>query len=167
MFSGEYLRKYCLARTFNSRVENFMIHLKYRDRLLVGLEYPQEFTVLKTNWFETRIKGNLIFNTNYFSMYLLFYLPILNFLYGSTKTHASMKDIHFIFLFYLHHFWTLKIHCSYSHDIYFCFEKNEHICIHGMSLYIRKYFTNEWSRTSRIFSSLLWGWIRGKRKEVI
>jgi len=40
MFSCEYLRKYCLQRTFNSRVENFTIHLKYRERLLEGLKSP-------------------------------------------------------------------------------------------------------------------------------
>ena len=49
MFSCEYLRKYCLERTFNSRVENYSVHLKYRERLLQGLRCPEDFTVLKTN----------------------------------------------------------------------------------------------------------------------
>ena len=34
ILSCNYLRKYCLERTFNSRVENFLVHLKYRQRLL-------------------------------------------------------------------------------------------------------------------------------------
>lgn len=49
MLSCEYLRKHCLQRTFNSRVENYSIHLKYRQRLLDGLRSPEEFTALKTN----------------------------------------------------------------------------------------------------------------------
>ena len=122
MFSGEYLRKYCLARTFNSRVENFMIHLKYRDRLLVGLEYPQEFTVLKTNWFETQIKGKLIFSIQYFCLYLLFYFLNLNFLYGSTKTLASVKT-NFTAFFLINIFSNFKITATLSTFSPFVFEK--------------------------------------------
>ena len=49
ILSQQYLRKHCLAKTFNSRIENYNLHLKYRQRLLEGLEQPQDFTVLKTN----------------------------------------------------------------------------------------------------------------------
>lgn len=49
ILSCQYLRKHCLSRTFNSRVENYFIHLKYRHRLLDGLKTPSEFTALKTN----------------------------------------------------------------------------------------------------------------------
>lgn len=49
MLSCEYLRRHCLERTFNSRVENYCIHLKYRQRLIEGLKCPQDFTALKTN----------------------------------------------------------------------------------------------------------------------
>lgn len=49
IISCDYLRKYCLERTFNSRVENFSIHLKYRQRLLEGIKTPEDFTALKTN----------------------------------------------------------------------------------------------------------------------
>jgi hypothetical protein len=40
ILSCQYLRKHCLSRTFNSRVENYFIHLKYRHRLLDGLKTP-------------------------------------------------------------------------------------------------------------------------------
>ena len=49
VLSNEYLRRHCLERTFNSRVENYGVHLKYRQRLLVGVRRPHEFTSLKTD----------------------------------------------------------------------------------------------------------------------
>ena len=49
ILSQQYLRRHCLAKTFNSRIENYSLHLKYRQRLLEGLEQPHNFTVLKTN----------------------------------------------------------------------------------------------------------------------
>ncbi len=56
MLSYEYLQKHCLAKTFNSRIENYSIHLKYRERLLDGIKHPYEFTLLKTSW---RIKSDI------------------------------------------------------------------------------------------------------------
>jgi hypothetical protein len=49
ILSSNYLRKRCLERTFNSRVENFNLHLKYRQRLLECIESPDKFYSLKTN----------------------------------------------------------------------------------------------------------------------
>ena len=49
VLSHQYLREHCMAKTFNSRIENYGVHLKYRQRLLEGLTDPSQFTVLKTN----------------------------------------------------------------------------------------------------------------------
>ena len=49
ILSSNYLRKRCLERTFNSRVENFNLHLKYRQRLLECIENPDKFYSLKTS----------------------------------------------------------------------------------------------------------------------
>lgn len=49
ILSFEYLRKHYLQKTFNSRIHNYTVHLKYRKRLLEALECPEDFTALKTN----------------------------------------------------------------------------------------------------------------------
>jgi len=37
ILSHHYLRRGCFERTFNSRVQNYRVHLKYRKVLLEGL----------------------------------------------------------------------------------------------------------------------------------
>ena len=47
ILSFVFLRKYCLSYVFNSRVKNYMTHVKYRRRITEGLLTPEEFTCIK------------------------------------------------------------------------------------------------------------------------
>lgn len=42
-----YLRKHCLEHIFNSRVENFTRHIKYRYRIIEAVRDPESFTRIK------------------------------------------------------------------------------------------------------------------------
>lgn len=50
ILSFVFLRKYCLSYVFNSRVKNYMTHVKYRRRITEGLLTPEEFTCIKQFW---------------------------------------------------------------------------------------------------------------------
>lgn len=47
IFSGEYLRKHSLSYIFNSRVENFHKHIKYRYKIMQSVAAPADFTCMK------------------------------------------------------------------------------------------------------------------------
>ena len=47
IFSYYFLRKHCLAYIFNSRVKNFGVHIKYRKRIIEGIEEPDKFNNIK------------------------------------------------------------------------------------------------------------------------
>ena len=42
-----FMRKYCLSYIFNSRVKNYCTHIKYRKRIIKGIEDPELFTYIK------------------------------------------------------------------------------------------------------------------------
>jgi hypothetical protein len=42
-----FMRKHCLSYIFNSRVKNYATHIKYRTRIIEGIERPHEFTCIK------------------------------------------------------------------------------------------------------------------------
>jgi hypothetical protein len=47
IISIEYLRRHSLKYIFNSRVENFGNHIKYRYRIIESVGDPKNFTVMK------------------------------------------------------------------------------------------------------------------------
>jgi hypothetical protein len=47
VISAEFLRKQSLSQIFNSRIENFGKHLKYRRKMLEAISRPQLFTQMK------------------------------------------------------------------------------------------------------------------------
>lgn len=47
ILSFEYLRKHSLAYIFNSRVENYAKHIKYRYKIIESVKRPQAFTCMK------------------------------------------------------------------------------------------------------------------------
>lgn len=47
ILSHIFMRKYCLSYIFNSRIKNYNTHIKYRKRMLEGIENPVEFTCIK------------------------------------------------------------------------------------------------------------------------
>lgn len=47
IFSEAYLRKHSLEHIFNSRVANYQIHCKYREKMLRSLKKPEQFTSIK------------------------------------------------------------------------------------------------------------------------
>jgi hypothetical protein len=77
ILSSQYLRHHYLERTFNSRVENYSVHMKYRQRLLDGLKNPEHFTVLKTDW-KYNFPHLNIFIKSFFSDSPSFFLILLN-----------------------------------------------------------------------------------------
>jgi hypothetical protein len=42
-----FMRKHCLTYIFNSRVKNFTTHIKYRRRIIEGIENPGKFNCIK------------------------------------------------------------------------------------------------------------------------
>lgn len=54
ILSLEYLRKHCLPYIFNSRVNVYAKHIKYRFRMLEGVAKPDNFTRMKEFWKEKR-----------------------------------------------------------------------------------------------------------------
>ena len=42
-----FMRKHCLAYIFNSRVENFYKHIKYRYKIIESVSDPTAFTCMK------------------------------------------------------------------------------------------------------------------------
>ena len=47
VFSEHFLRKYYCRHIFNSRILNYGVHLKYRNKLLESIQNPSSFTSLK------------------------------------------------------------------------------------------------------------------------
>lgn len=47
ILSYVFMRKHCLSYIFNSRVKNYSTHIKYRKRIIEGIENPSEFTCIK------------------------------------------------------------------------------------------------------------------------
>jgi hypothetical protein len=47
ILSNIYLKKYHLTHIFNSRVENYGKHIKYRQKIVKALEDPEKFTYIK------------------------------------------------------------------------------------------------------------------------
>ena len=47
VLSQIYVRKHFFGHIFNSRIENYKKHIKYRYKILQGLRKPEEFTQLK------------------------------------------------------------------------------------------------------------------------
>jgi hypothetical protein len=47
VLTGVFLRKYCLPWVFNSRIKNIKYPIKYRYRIIEGVEKPEEFIYLK------------------------------------------------------------------------------------------------------------------------
>lgn len=47
VFTIEYLRKHSLSYIFNSRVENFNKHIKYRFKMVESVKDPRNFTHMK------------------------------------------------------------------------------------------------------------------------
>lgn len=47
ILSLEYLRKHSLSYIFNSRVENFHKHIKYRYKIIKSVSDPLDFTCMK------------------------------------------------------------------------------------------------------------------------
>lgn len=47
IISLEYLRRHSLQYIFNSRVETFANHIKYRYRIIESVKDPMNFTVMK------------------------------------------------------------------------------------------------------------------------
>ena len=43
----EYLRKHSFSYIFNSRVENFHKHIKYRYKIIESVAHPETFTCMK------------------------------------------------------------------------------------------------------------------------
>lgn len=47
MLSHDFMRRHCLMYIFNSRVKNFGTHIKYRRKIISGIEKPSDFTNIK------------------------------------------------------------------------------------------------------------------------
>lgn len=47
ILSKLFLRKYALQYIFNSRITNYSSHIKYRHKLLEGVDNPMEFNNIK------------------------------------------------------------------------------------------------------------------------
>jgi hypothetical protein len=47
VLTGIFLRKYCLSWVFNSRIKNIKYPIKYRCRIIEGVQKPEEFNFLK------------------------------------------------------------------------------------------------------------------------
>lgn len=50
ILSYEFMRKQCLRYIFYSKVRNFGTHIKYRQKLIEGIENPLEFSHIKEYW---------------------------------------------------------------------------------------------------------------------
>ena len=50
IISSKYVRQHSLSHIFNSRVENHKKHIKYRYKILQGIEDPLKFTQMKDFW---------------------------------------------------------------------------------------------------------------------
>lgn len=47
ILSYEFMRKHCLQYIFHSKVRKFKIHIKYRQKLIEGIENPVAFSNIK------------------------------------------------------------------------------------------------------------------------
>jgi len=47
IYSHYFLRKHYLPYIFNSRVKDYRLHIKYRKKILEGIENPERFTCIK------------------------------------------------------------------------------------------------------------------------
>jgi|688.fasta_scaffold402010_1 hypothetical protein len=47
ILSYEYMRKHCLQHVFNSKVRNHKVLIKYRNKLIEGIENPAAFNNIK------------------------------------------------------------------------------------------------------------------------
>lgn len=50
ILSYEFMRKHCLRYIFHSKVRNYGTHIKYRQKLIEGIENPSSFTHIKDYW---------------------------------------------------------------------------------------------------------------------
>lgn len=44
------MRKHCLQYIFHSKVKNYGVHIKYRQKLIEGIENPSAFNHIKDFW---------------------------------------------------------------------------------------------------------------------
>jgi hypothetical protein len=47
ILSYEFMRKNCLQYIFHSKVQNYKTHIKYRQKLIEGIENPASFSNIK------------------------------------------------------------------------------------------------------------------------
>lgn len=50
ILSYEFMRKNCLQYIFHSKVQNYKTHIKYRQKLIEGIENPASFSNIKDYW---------------------------------------------------------------------------------------------------------------------
>lgn len=55
ILSYVFMRKHCLEYIFNSRIKNYSTHIKYRKRIMEGIQNTTEFTCIKQFWSLLRI----------------------------------------------------------------------------------------------------------------
>ena len=55
IMSYQFMRKHCLRYIFHSKVRNYGTHIKYRQKLIEGIENPVAFNHIKDFWFKTNL----------------------------------------------------------------------------------------------------------------
>ena len=66
------MRKHSFAHIFNSRIENQKKHIKYRYKILQGLQKPEDFTQMKDFWEQVIMNKRMILSRDT-SLYLPFF----------------------------------------------------------------------------------------------